>query len=101
MSGLVRNLADQVLKSMSPQERADQVNYVTDRMIERMDNRERVTLLLAIIDRVMSNLSAEERADLVARLAGQMGGRDDATVETGMAAPPEAIARAALADEPE
>src|SRR3712207_7484085 len=53
-------------------ERAEQVNYVTDQMIERMGNEERVSLLLAIIDRVMSNLSPQERADLAAQVATQM-----------------------------
>jgi hypothetical protein len=79
MSGLVRNLADQVLKTMSPQERAEQVNYVTDRMIERMDNQERVKLLLAIIDRVMSNLSADERLALARDVAQRMTAEDVST----------------------
>ena len=72
MSGLMRNVVDQVLKTMSEQERAQQVNYVTDRMIEKMGNQERVALLLAIIDRVMSNLSADERADFREQLARQL-----------------------------
>lgn len=77
MSGLVRNLVDQVLKNMSEEERAQQVNYVTDRMVEKMDNRERVALLMAIIDRVMSHLSPDERASLTGQLARHLG--DSAT----------------------
>ena len=72
MSGLMRDVVDQVLRSMGAQERAEQVNYVTDRMIEQLGNEERVALLLAIIDRVMSNLSAEERVDLAARVARRL-----------------------------
>ena len=83
MSGLMRNVVDQVLRSMGEKERAEQVNYVTDRMIERMGNEERVALLLAIIDRVMSNLSQQERADLatqvVTRVTAGTGPTGDAT----------------------
>ncbi|HEX5503821.1 MAG TPA: hypothetical protein VFW96_14450 [Thermomicrobiales bacterium] len=95
MSGLMRNVVDQVLKTMSEQERAQQVSYVTDRMIEKMDNQERVALLLAIIDRVMSNLSADERAafreQLVRQLgdAGQPAGADTATGAAPVAPPAE------------
>lgn len=73
MSGLMRNVIDQVLRNMSEEERAQQVAYVTDRMIEKMDNQERVVLLMAIIDRVMSHLSPQERADLAARVVATIG----------------------------
>lgn len=78
MSGLMRNVIDQVLRNMSEEERAQQVGYVTDRMIEKMDNQERVALLLAIIDRVMSNLAPPERAELAARLTAAMTGETPA-----------------------
>ena len=74
MSGLMRNVIDQVLRTMGEEERAQQVNYVTDRMIEKMNNEERVSLLLAIIDRVMSNLSPEERVELASHVAQRMSG---------------------------
>ena len=83
VSGLMRNVVDQVLRTMSEKERAEQVNYVTDRMIERMGNEERVSLLLAIIDRVMSNLSPQERAGLASRVTERMTA---ATRSTGDAA---------------
>lgn len=73
MSGLMRNVIDQVLRNMGEDERARSVEYVTDRMIEKMTNQERVSLLLAIIDRVMSNLSAAERADLSSQLTQVVG----------------------------
>ncbi len=78
MSGLMRNVIDQVLRNMSEEERAQQVGYVTDRMIEKMDNQERVALLLAIIDRVMSNLAPPERAELAARVTTAMTGETPA-----------------------
>ncbi len=86
MSGLMRNVIDQVLKNMGEEERAQSVNYVTDRMVEKMDNQERIALLMAIIDRVMSHLSAEERADLVQRLAGRVRARAGDDTPTGSAA---------------
>jgi len=79
MSGLMRGMIDQVLKNMGEQERAQSVNYVTDKMVSEMSNAERVELLMAILDRVMSNLSADERTDLATRVAGKLG--------TGAAAP--------------
>lgn len=72
MSGLIRNMIDQVLKNMGEGERKESVNYVTDRMVERMNNQERVTLLMMILDRVMSNLSPEEKADLAGRVATRL-----------------------------
>jgi len=35
-------MIDQVLKNMGESERAQSVNYVTDKMVERMSNAERV-----------------------------------------------------------
>lgn len=81
MSGLVRNLVDQVLKNMGEEERSQQVNYVTDRMVEKMDNRERVALLMAIIDRVMSHLSPDERASLIEQLVRRVGASAPAVTE--------------------
>lgn len=81
MSGLMRNVIDQVLRNMSEEERAQQVAYVTDRMIEKMDNQERVVLLLAIIDRVMSHLSPQERVDLAARVTATIGRQDASSAE--------------------
>lgn len=72
MSGLMRNVVDQVLRTMGEDERARSIEYVTDRMIERMDSTERTTLLLAIVDRVLSNLSSDERTAFVAALAAQL-----------------------------
>lgn len=85
MSGLVRNLIDQVLKNMGEEERAQSVNYVTDRMVEKMDNQERVALLLTIIDRVMSNLSPQEREDLSSRVLQRTGERSSAPAGTAPA----------------
>lgn len=73
MSGLMRGMIDQVLKNMGEQERAQSVNYVTDKMVAEMSNAERVELLMAILDRVMSNLSADERIALASRVAGRLG----------------------------
>ena len=81
MSGLVRNLIDQVLKNMGEEERAQSVNYVTDRMVEKMDNQERVALLLTIIDRVMSNLSPAEREDLSSRVLQHVSGQSSAPAD--------------------
>lgn len=74
MSGLMRGMIDQVLKNMGEQERAQSVNYVTDKMVAEMNNAERIELLMAILDRVMSNLSSEERGELAARVAGKLSG---------------------------
>ncbi len=101
MSGLMRNVVDQVLRSMSEKERAEQVNYVTDQMIERMGNEERVSLLLAIIDRVMSNLSPQERADLAAQVAARMtagAGTTGGAAQATMAAPTSPTTDPAAAD---
>jgi hypothetical protein len=89
MSGLMRNVIDQVLKNMGEEERARSVEYVTDQMIAKMDNPERVELLLAIIDRVMSNLSPEERVAVGARVAERIGAGGGAQVPpVSRAAPP-------------
>jgi len=74
MSSLIRGMIDQVLKNMGEGERKESVNYVTDRMVERMTNEERVTLLMSILDRVMSNLSPAEKADLATRVATSLQG---------------------------
>lgn len=73
MSGLMRNVIDQVMRSMGEEERARSVEYVTDRMIEKMDNTERASLLLAIVDRVINNLTPSERSAFTAALAAQLG----------------------------
>lgn len=73
MSGLMRGMIDQVLKNMGEHERAQSVNYVTDKMVAEMSNAERIELLMAILDRVMSNLSSDERGELAARVAGRLG----------------------------
>ena len=98
MSGLMRNVVDQVLRSMGEKERAEQVNYVTDRMIERMGNEERVLLLLAIIDRVMSNLSQQERADLATQVVTRMTA---GTGPTGDATPAATVAAAGGGTDPD
>lgn len=72
MSGLMRNVIDQVLRGMGEDERARAVEYVTDQMVEKMDNAERASLLLAIVDRVLGNLTAEERRSFTTRLATQL-----------------------------
>ena len=90
MSGLMRGMIDQVLKNMGENERAQSVNYVTDKMVAEMDNAERVELLMAILDRVMSNLSADERIDLASRVAGKL----DAGAEAPVAAVPATPERA-------
>lgn len=72
MSGLMRNVIDQVLRGMGEEERARSVEYVTDQMIARMDNAERASLLLAIVDRVLGNLTVEERSSFTAKLATQL-----------------------------
>lgn len=77
MSGLMRGMIDQVLRNMGEEERTQSVNYVTDRMVERMDNAERVALLMAIIDRVMSNLSPEGRVEVAERVIRQIRGQAD------------------------
>lgn len=79
MSGLMRNVIDQVLRSMGTEERARSVEYVTDQMIATMDNVERVSLLLAIVDRVLGNLTVEERSAFMARLASQLAPTPDPT----------------------
>lgn len=86
MSGLMRGMIDQVLKNMGEQERAQSVNYVTDKMVAEMNNAERSELLMAILDRVMSNLSVEERGDLAARVAGKLGGTTAGTTAEERAA---------------
>lgn len=75
MSGLMRNVIDQVLRNMGEEERARSIDYVTDQMIAKMDNQERTRLLLAIIDRVMADLTPVERQDFSARLARHVGER--------------------------
>lgn len=87
MSGLMRGMIDQVLKNMGEEERAQQVNYVTDKMVSAMSNAERVALLMAILDRVMSNLSADERIDLASRVAGKLGAGAEAPVADAPASP--------------
>jgi len=87
MSGLMRGMIDQVLKNMGEQERAQSVNYVTDKMVAEMSNAERVELLMAILDRVMSNLSADERIDLATRVAGKLGAGAEARVADAPAMP--------------
>lgn len=72
MSGLLRNVIDQVMRTMSEEERARSIDYVTDRMIERMDCAERTSLLIAIVDRVLSNLSPDERSAFAAALMAQV-----------------------------
>ena len=88
MSGLIRGMIDQVLKNMGEDERKESVNYVTDRMVERMNNAERVTLLMMILDRVMSNLSADEKADLATRVATRLQeSSDEAGADIGVGQP--------------
>lgn len=87
MSGLIRNMIDQVLKNMGESERKESVNYVTDRMVERMNNQERVTLLMMILDRVLSNLSPEEKGDLAERVAARLQDPADGVVVPDADAP--------------
>lgn len=90
MSGLIRGMIDQVLKNMGEDERKESVNYVTDRMVERMNNTERISLLMMILDRVMSNLSPEEQSELAGRVATRLqeaGGDDAADANIGVGQP--------------
>jgi hypothetical protein len=88
MSGLMRGMIDQVLRSMGENERKESVNYVTDRMVERMTNEERVTLLMMILDRVMSNLSSDEKSDLAGRVAERLQAESGvARVDAGVGQP--------------